>query len=92
MQIIRFNSMQPNTPVATTNHTWFHQVTGHPGSKRLYMQINNRYYHRDLRSLIDKFHCEHCQRNKLSGKGYGLLPEREIRMPTVGRMLSQSSR
>ena len=58
---------------------WFHQVTGHPGSKRLYMQINNRYYHRDLRSLIDKFHCEHCQRNKLSGKGYGLLPEREIR-------------
>jgi len=29
--------------------------------------------------LIDKLHCEHCQRNKLSGKGYGLLPEREIR-------------
>jgi len=43
------------------------------------MQIYNRYYHRDLRSLIDKFHCEHCQRNKLSGKGYGLLPEHEIR-------------
>jgi hypothetical protein len=58
---------------------WFHQVTGHPGSKRLYMQIYSRYYHRDLRSLIDKFQCEHCQRNKLSGKGYGLLPERETR-------------
>jgi len=58
---------------------WFHQeVTGHPGSKRFYMQIYSRYYHRDLRSLIDKFHCEHFQRNKLSGKGYGLLPEREI--------------
>jgi len=58
---------------------WFHQVTGHPGSNRLYMQIYNRYYHRDLRSLIDKFHCEHFQRNKLSGKSYSLLPEREIR-------------
>ena len=43
------------------------------------MQIYSPYYHRDLRSLIDRFHCEHCQRNKLSGKGYGLLPEREIR-------------
>jgi len=42
------------------------------------MQIYNRYYHRDLRSLIDKFHCEHCQRNKLSGKSYSLLPEHEI--------------
>ncbi len=57
---------------------WFHQVTGHLGSKRLYMHINSRYYHRDLRSLIDKFRCEHCQCNKLSSKGYGLLPEQEI--------------
>jgi len=56
---------------------WFHQVTGHPGSKQLCMQISSGYYHRDLRSLIDKFHCEHCQRNKLGGKGYELLPECE---------------
>ena len=42
------------------------------------MQIYGRYYHRELRSLIDKFHCEHCQRNKLNGRGYGLLPEREV--------------
>ncbi len=34
---------------------WFHQVTGHPGSKRLFTQISSRYYHRDIRSLIDKF-------------------------------------
>jgi hypothetical protein len=27
---------------------WFHQVTGHPGSKRLFMQIASRYYHRDI--------------------------------------------
>ena len=58
---------------------WFHQVTGHPGSKRLLLQISARYYHSDLRRHIDKFHCEHCQRNKLDGKGYGLLPEREIK-------------
>jgi hypothetical protein len=28
---------------------WYHQVTGHPGSKRLYGQLRQRYYHRDLR-------------------------------------------
>jgi hypothetical protein len=27
---------------------WYHQVTGHPGSKRLYEQIKQRYHHRDL--------------------------------------------
>ena len=53
-------------------------MTGHPGSKRLYMQIYNRYYNRVLRSLIDRFHCEYCQHNKLSGKGYGLLPDQEV--------------
>jgi hypothetical protein len=28
---------------------WYHQVTGHPGSKRLYGQLRQSYYHRDLR-------------------------------------------
>ncbi len=60
---------------------WFHQVTGHPGSKRLFMQISSQYYHshRDIRLLVVKFHCEHCQRNKLSGTGYGLSPECKLR-------------
>jgi hypothetical protein len=58
---------------------WYHQVTGHPGSKRLYEQIKQRYHHRDLRRYIDNFNCDYCQRNKLDGKGYGLLPEREVR-------------
>ncbi|KAL7426352.1 hypothetical protein ACHAXH_000401 [Discostella pseudostelligera] len=44
------------------------------------MQIGARYYHSDLRGQIDKFDCEHCQQNKLDGKGYGLLPEREIKL------------
>ncbi len=54
---------------------WFHQVTGHPGRKRLFMQISSCYYHRDICLLVDKFYCEHCQRNRLSGTGHGLLPE-----------------
>ncbi len=59
---------------------WFHQVTDHPGRKRLFMQISSQYYHRDIWSFNDKFHFDkHCQRNKLSGTGYGLLPERELR-------------
>jgi hypothetical protein len=57
----------------------FQQVTCHPGSTRLFMQISSQYYHRDIRLLVDKFYCKHCQRNKLSGTGYGLLPERELR-------------
>lgn len=57
---------------------WFHQVTGHPGSKCLYMQIYLRYYHIDLRGKVDKFCCKYCQQNKLPGKGHGLLPEQEL--------------
>jgi hypothetical protein len=58
---------------------WYHQVTGHPGSKRLYEQLKQRYYHRDLRRLADNLNCDFCQRNKLDGKGYRFLPEREVR-------------
>ncbi len=57
---------------------WYHQVTGSPGSKRLYKQLKQRYYHRDLRRLADNLNCDFCQRNKLDGKGYGFLPEREV--------------
>jgi hypothetical protein len=57
---------------------WFCQITGHPGSKRLHMQISSHYYHRDLRRLIDTHKCDHCQCYKLEGKGYGHVPEREV--------------
>jgi hypothetical protein len=43
------------------------------------MQSSSRYYHRDLQSLIEKYNCDHCQCNKLDGKGYEHLPECEIR-------------
>jgi hypothetical protein len=57
---------------------WFHQITGHPDSKRLHMQISSHYYHQDLQCMTDNYHCDHCQRNKLDGNGYGTLPERKI--------------
>jgi hypothetical protein len=38
---------------------WYHQVTGHPGSKRLNDLISKRYYNRDLRQYIDNFNCEY---------------------------------
>jgi hypothetical protein len=28
---------------------WYHQVTGHPRSKRLYRQLGQRYHNRNLR-------------------------------------------
>jgi hypothetical protein len=32
---------------------WYHQATSHPGSKRLYEHLRQRYYHRDLHQLAD---------------------------------------
>ena len=37
-----------------------------------------RDYHPDLRRQVDRFNCEACQRHKLDGRGFGLLPERNI--------------
>jgi hypothetical protein len=59
---------------------WFHQIMGHPGEKRLRQTLEQRYYHSKLRYTIDRYKCKHCQRHKLPGKGYGLLPEREMRI------------
>ena len=67
----------PNELVKPTIQ-WYHQVTGHPGSKRLYEHLRQRYYNRDMRRYIDCFNCNYCQRNKLEGRGYGLLPEWEV--------------
>jgi hypothetical protein len=43
------------------------------------MQLWQRYYHIDLHRMVDNLNCEFCQRNKLDGKGYGFLREREVR-------------
>ena len=58
---------------------WYHLVTGHPGTKRLELTLKHKYYYPELRRKIEQFNCPHCQKHKLDGKGYGLLPEREIR-------------
>jgi hypothetical protein len=59
---------------------WFHQVMGHPGEKGLQDTLNQRYYHPRLCYHIDKLKCKDCQKHKLSGHGYGLLLEREVRI------------
>jgi hypothetical protein len=47
----------PNELIRSTVN-WYHQVTGHPVSKRLYEQICQRYHNRDLQRYIDNFNCE----------------------------------
>ena len=72
--------MTTYTKYQSATSSTFHQTLGHPGEKRLRETIQMRYYHPRLRRAIDKYRCEHCQRHKLSGRGYGLLPEREMRI------------
>jgi hypothetical protein len=40
--------------------------------------LNQHYYHPKLRYHIDKLKCKDCQKHKLAGHGYGLLPKREV--------------
>jgi hypothetical protein len=67
----------PNEIIRPTVN-WYHQVTGHPGSKRLYEQIRQRYHNHGLQRYIDNFNCKFCQRNNLDKRGYRLLPELEV--------------
>ena len=69
-------------PENMIQHTmiWFHHVIGHPGNNRLRDTIQARYYHPSLRKKIDEFQCGICEQHKLSGAGYGYLPEREARL------------
>jgi hypothetical protein len=53
---------------------------GHPGEKRLQETLNQRYYHPRLCYHIDKLKCKDCQKYKLDGCGYGLLPKQEVRI------------
>jgi hypothetical protein len=77
---------QPNWKIRLPESTvvdtvkWFHQVMGHPGEKRLCEALNQHYHHPKLRYHIDKLKCKGCQKYKLAGHGYGLLPEQEVRV------------
>ncbi len=57
---------------------WFHQVMGHPVEKRLLEMLNQHYHHPKLCYHIDRLKCKDCQKYKLAGHGYGLLPEQEV--------------
>ncbi len=57
---------------------WFHEVTGHPGENKLCLNLDARYYHPEMRGMVDKFKCGKCQKHKLRGNGYGLLPKRDM--------------
>ena len=53
---------------------------GHPCEKRLQDTLNQRYHHLKLRYHIEKLKCKDCQKYKLEGRGYGLLPEQEVQI------------
>ena len=59
---------------------WFHIFMGHPGENRLIEPLQKCYHHNKICHTIDKYKCEHCQRHSIPGKGYGLLPEREMKI------------
>jgi hypothetical protein len=51
---------------------------GHPGENGLHATLNQRYHHPKLRYHIDKMKCKDCQKYKIAGRGYGLLPKQEV--------------
>ncbi len=48
--------------------------------KRLDEALNQCYHHPKLCYHIDKLTCKDCQKHKLAGCGYDLLPKREVRI------------
>ncbi len=53
------------------------QKTGHPWETKLGLTLEARYYQPDMQDIVDKFKCGKFQKHNLTGKGYGLFPERE---------------
>eukprot|EP00957_Ditylum_brightwellii_P041121 3112804-Ditylum_brightwellii.AAC.1 len=57
---------------------WSHQVLGHLGCDHLRYTLETHYHHYLLCRTMDSHTCKVCQRNKISGKGYSLVLEREM--------------
>ena len=57
---------------------FFHISLNHPGEQRL-LQGMHRYFHPELRKIIDDFQCDACQKYKVDGRGFGHLPARDVR-------------
>ena len=58
---------------------WYHRVTGYPGERKLRYTLNSRFFHPHLWRYIDKYAHADSQKHKLPGRGYGELPERDLR-------------
>ena len=65
-------------PASLVNDTiyWYHVTLGHCGYQRLYETIRTHFAAPNLFQRCEAFRCENCQKNKLIGPGYGLLPPR----------------
>ncbi len=78
--------IQPNWKIAlpesmiVDTFKWFQQGMGYPGEKRLQETLNQHYCHPSLYYHIDKLKCKDCQKHKLAGRGYDLLPKQEVRI------------
>ncbi len=80
----RWQCSQLERSIAKRLNTTHYQVvsSSHRASreqKALCQHIHQGYYNCDLRRLVDNFKCDYCQRNKFNAKGYGFLPECEVR-------------
>jgi hypothetical protein len=53
---------------------------GHPGETWLTELLRQQYHNPALRQHIEQLKCSDCQKYKILGHGYGLLPEREVRI------------
>ena len=65
----------PSTLLDDVIH-WYHVMLGHCGHNRLYDTIRMNFAAPGLYFKCEKYHCDNCQRNKLTGPGYGMLPAR----------------
>ena len=57
---------------------FYHTLLNRPGKQRL-LQGMHRYFHPDLRKIIDNFQCNDCQNYKVDGRCFGHLPARDVR-------------
>jgi hypothetical protein len=71
-------SMMADTAMVADTVQWFHQVMGYPGEKRLCESLRQCYYHPMLCRPIEKLKCQDCQKYKIPGHGYGLLPQGDV--------------
>ena len=66
---------------------WYHEILGHCGVNRLYESIRQHFHVPGLRQKCEAYKCTVCQKNKLLGPGYGMLPPREAPLAPWSEMM-----